>query len=245
VDVLPKGDIDLETLQKKKRPLVGFYLYCLQGMLLSTISFVISQIIFSSDYEITYKIYQLLSHSLYIPVIILVLYSFKSIVKIRNKLFAKNIIAFTLFGISLFWIGNTGIIEHDTLFFFSVPIFLYAHNKFILKKFIRGYQLLKQLLHYAVLFLYFLISQVIMIPVLADSGKKTFVKDFYITDIYIKNDAEIYMSNPALIFLVAMVIFISAHRIKKSPKERILLFFLVSILYALLYCIFILYVNYV
>ncbi|MCK4875651.1 MAG: hypothetical protein KAS26_07380, partial [Sulfurimonas sp.] len=124
-----ESDIDLETPQKKKRPLVGFYLYCLQGMLLSTISFVISQIIFDADYETTYKIYQLLSHSIYIPVIILVLYSYKSIVKIRNKLFVKNIIAFTLFGILLFLIGRIGIIEYNTLFFFAVPIFLYTYNR--------------------------------------------------------------------------------------------------------------------
>ncbi len=240
-----ESDIDLETPQKKKRPLVGFYLYCLQGMLLSTISFVISQIIFDADYETTYKIYQLLSHSIYIPVIILVLYSYKSIVKIRNKLFVKNIIAFTLFGILLFLIGRIGIIEYNTLFFFAVPIFLYTYNRFILRKFIRGYPLWNLLLHYVLLFSYFLISLVTIIPVLADSGKKTYVKDFYIADIYIKNDLEIYMSNPALIFLVAMVVFISANRIKKSPKERILLFYIVSILYAVLYYIFIQYVNYV
>jgi len=240
-----ESDTHLETLQKKKRPLVGFYLYCLQGMLLSTISFVIFQILFDTDHETTYKIYQLLSHSLYIPVLILVLYAFKSIVKIKNKLFVKNIIVFTIFGILLFWIGRIGIVEYDTLFFFAVPIFLYTYNRFILKKFIRGYPLVKLLFHYIVLFFSFLISMVIMISVLVDSGKKTYVRDFYITDIYIKNDAEIYISNPALIFLVAMVVFISAHRIKRSPKERILLFFLVGILYIILYYVFIQYVNYV
>ena len=212
-------------------------------MFLTLISLAIVQILFDTDYERAYKIYQVLIHLLYLPALILILYSFKSIVKIRNKLFVKNIVAFILFGILLFWIGKTGIIEYNTLLFFSAPIFLYAFNRVVLKKFLRGYQLLNFLFHYVVLFVSFFILTVVMIYTIT-GNRFSYVKDMYIENVYISNDAEIYVSNPALILLVAMVLFISANRIKRPPKERIVLFLFVGILYSLLYYGFVQYINY-
>jgi hypothetical protein len=223
----------MKIVQKRRKPLIGFYLYCLQGMLLSTLSFLILQTLFDTEYDRADKIYQLLRHLLYLPLLILILYSFKSIVKIKTRLLFHNIMAFMLFGGLLFYLGRMDLIKYDLLFFFSFPLFLYSYNRLVLKKFIRGYPLLHLLLHYLIFFFILLASITLMMPIVADTYRYTYIEHLY--RIGSEDTGETYATNPALILLVAMVIFISSQRIKRSPKERFILFLLVGILYTFLY----------
>jgi len=241
--ILFKREDDLQSIQKRRRPLIGFYLYCIQGLALSIVGFLTLARILDTPHDSAYQVYQFLRHLLYLPVLILILYAFKSIMKLTNKALLKSSLSFILFGIALFYIGKLSGVDYDLLFFFLMPVFLYVYNKVILKKFIRGYSFTRLLLHYFLLFFTFFMGYIVMEPILSYGGKYTLVKHLYINLISIKDDVEVYVSNPALIFLLAMVVFVSAQRIKKSPKQRATLFLFLGVLYAILYSIFIKYIN--
>lgn len=243
VFILFEGEDDLKSTQKRSRPLIGFYLYCIQGLALSIVGFLTLARILDTPHDSVYQVYQFLRHLLYLPVLILILYAFKSILRLKNRELLKSTLSFMLFGMVLFYIGKLEVVEYDLLFFFLMPVFLYVYNRVVLKKFIRGYSFTRLLLHYFLLFFIFFMAYIVMEPILAHGGRYTLVEHLHINAISIKDDIEIYVSNPALIFLLAMVVFVSAQRIKKSPKHRAILFLSLGVLYTVLYSIFIKYIN--
>ena len=228
-------DIKESNIQERDR-LRGLYLYFLQAIgLIITGSFLL-QVFLNTEQTNVVKIYQALIHLLYFPALIMVLYAFKHVVRINNHALLINVISFLGFGFALVLISKLGKIDSGALFFFLAPIVLYSYSRFVLNICINGWiRLLKFIMHYVLFMGSLFISLILITYVTIYGGRHTYIDDFYVGGMYVETTAEIYIENPPLIFLVAMILFISRHGVNRPVKERTLISIFTGVLYCVLF----------